>query len=250
MSDVFDLAMTTINDTLVDEAYRKAGGFTERLRKFLEDHTDQAFGQLASMLGGDVAPPQLGLTWKPLQGGYYYWKIKRGMEGGQSFYVLTGDLREALAAQRGREILGAPQTFFGGGKAFPENFQGEIVLDRRGRPRFAAGSRGIVPYRGQMVERSIGGRFVSLGSIDIQVRMFPAAQGKDGTALAYLMGPPGSKTGKNGGASISYRGLLDLLGRGGGNGVAGRPLLKPFLEFYGDSYLKARIRQHFSGGQI
>lgn len=231
---VFDFANEVVFDTVIQAAGRSAEDFRRELLKFLTDFMKSFYSELVvENIGNSDGPSGLMsgssyyAPWNRLSEAYYDQKIRNNRSTG--FYENTGKLKQHLLGRDAIKDFGKPKvTMNAEGKGVASN----VFIDRAGRPQYRKGSgkRGFAAFSSAFAEI----QFI------LEVQMFPKMQGKNLKSVFNIFPMQDN---------IRYKLAVNEFGRTKMAGKAvnhpARPLLRPFLDWYGSTNLRLSLSERF-----
>lgn len=220
---VFDNVAEFVGERITEQLGVAVNDFVVDLRRFLNRYVDQFFASLVTHNIGIPSPggPTYGATapaWKQLDPYYQSRKYRYGFSEG--FYERTGDLKAALSNQSARTLFGTPKVR----QSITGTTRKDVFIDAAGRPQWRGGSgrRGFAAYADAFQKMAVA----------LEIDLFPKAQGKKPTDLL------GGRTGW-------WASKLRMLEHGRTN-MPGRPVVKPFMDWYTTENLKQSVFQEFN----
>jgi len=219
---VFSLADEVLVEAVINTAGLSAESFRRELTKFLRDYTAEFYSDwvVPEGMGGEIASPLIGTEWANLSPGYRDSSRKAGRN---AFYEYSGELKENLLGRNPLTDFGKPNVNL---NSSGRGVSDQVFIDKGGRPQYRRGSgrQGFAPFSvafSQLV-------------FSMQIEMFPKIQGK--TMRSVMTWFP-----------LSLR--VNEFGRGKMRGKTinhpARPLIRPFLDWYGTTNLRLSLSERF-----
>ena len=230
---VFSMANEVMTEAVIRTAGRSAEDFRRELIEFLQKYMANFYSDLVvEGVGGETAPGLLSSSsffspWPNLKQDY---SDRKG--GKNSFYDFSGDLKDHLLGRNAATDFGKPKVKVSVGG---QGLSPLVRIDAAGRPQYRRGSgrRGFASYASAFSQLVFS----------LNVEMFPKLQGKKMKGIFSKFPMAGN---------IRYKMAVNEFGRGSMRGKAinhpARPLMRPFLDWYGTTNLRLSLAEKFGIG--